>query len=65
MNQVAELLGRVTSVVTTEPRVWLLYAAFNEGAYPGGERSVSYFFGGGYCRFARLMTDDRRQPLQD
>jgi hypothetical protein len=38
---VAELLGRVTSIVTTEPRVWLLYALFNEVAYPKGERRVS------------------------
>lgn len=39
-KQAAELLGRVTSVVTTEPRVWLAYATFNEGAYPDGSRRV-------------------------
>ena len=37
----------MTSIVTTEPRVWLLYAQFNEAAYPKGEeRRVSEWEGG-------------------
>ncbi|CAN0036248.1 unnamed protein product, partial [Discosporangium mesarthrocarpum] len=37
-KQVSELLGRVTATTRSDPKVWDVYARFNEGARRGRER---------------------------